>query len=80
MSALHGDAARQGAELGAGGEDDVDAAGKQAVVGGPVVPERVGEACDRDVGVAVDAGPRQRRIAPPVRLGTSTISVAERSG
>src|SRR4029453_2607762 len=66
ISDLHGDAARQGAELGAGGEDDVDTAGKQAVVGGPVLPEIVGQAGDGDGRSAVDARamPLPRRPAP----------------
>src|SRR4029434_6286898 len=63
ISDLHGDAARQGAELGAGGEDDVDTAGKQAVVGGPVLPEIVGQAGDGDGRSAVDA----RAMALPLR-------------
>src|SRR5262245_52291461 len=68
MSDLHGDAARQGAELGAGGEDNVDTAGKQAVVGGPVLPEIVGEAGNSDSCAAVDAGatPLPSRSAPEV--------------
>src|SRR5688500_8119029 len=68
MSALHGNAARQDAELGASGEDDVDAAGKQAVVGGPVLPEIVDETRNGDSRSAVDAGatPLPRRPNPEV--------------
>ncbi len=81
-SGLHGDAggARQGCDALGTGEDEVDAAREESVVGGKARGDVGGKAGHRKMGMAGNAGPASFSAVPLVRDATCRISVVERSG
>ncbi len=81
-SGLHGDAGgpRQGSDALGTGEDEVDAARKEGVVGGKARGDVGGKAGHGEMGMAGNAGPASFSAAPLVRDATCRMSVVERSG